>query len=166
MKLIETGKVVTTHGVKGEIRLEAWSDSLESLLTYKKFYLTDGKALPVEYTRVHRGCVNVKFEGIDSIDDALPLIHQVLCIDASETALPEGTFYVKDLIGCSVSDADTGETYGEITDVQPTGSNDVYHVHGETGRLYMIPAIKDVIISVDVASKTMRIRPLEGLMDL
>lgn len=166
MKLIETGKIVTTHGVKGEVRLEAWSDTPESLLTYKTFYLPDGTALPVEYSRVHRGCVSIKFRGIDSMDDTLTLMNRVLSIDVSETRLPKGVYYVKDLLGCRVVDADTEEIYGEIVDVQPTGSNDVYHVQSEDGRLHLIPAIRNVIVSVDIETKTMRIKPLEGLMEL
>ena len=78
--------------------------------------------------------------------------------------LEEGVYFIQDLIGLSVLDADSGEVYGELTDVLQTGANDVYEVTG-TERTILIPAIPDVIIETNLEAGTMRIRPLEGLLD-
>ena len=166
MELIETGKIVSTHGVFGEIRTEAWSDSLETLLGYGTFYFESGEPLVVERSRVHRGAVNLKFAGIDSIDDAMRIIGRVIYIDRAALNLPEGSYLVRDLLGMSVVNADNGEVYGHISHVQATGANDVYHISAPEGKLLLVPAIPDVVISVDVKGKLMEIRPLKGLFDV
>ena len=101
MTLLETGKIVTTHGVRGEVRAEAWSDSLEDLLDYPVFYTKDGRILEVERSRVHRGAVNLKFKGYDDIDSAMALIGAMLYIDKDAVSLPEGTYFVRDLQGAA-----------------------------------------------------------------
>ena len=166
MTLLETGKIVTTHGVRGEVRAEAWSDSLEDLLDYPVFYTKDGRVLEVERSRVHRGAVNLKFKGYDDIDSAMALIGAMLYIDKDAVSLPEGTYFVRDLLGMRVLDQKTGACYGEIVQVQPTGANDVYHIAAPDGKLLLVPAIPQVVQSVDVEQKTMTITPLEGLFDL
>ncbi|NLT57684.1 MAG: 16S rRNA processing protein RimM [Clostridiales bacterium] len=165
MKLIETGKIVTTHGVRGEVRAEVWGDGPEALLAVEAFYRADGSPLQVEYSRVHRGALNLKLAGYDDIDRAMALIGTVLYLDRESFELPEGTYFVRDLIGLLVLDRDTGETYGRIVQVQPTGANDVYHIEAEDGRLLLVPAIAQVVASVDLAAAEMRITPLKGLFD-
>ena len=166
MELIETGKIVSTHGVAGEVRAEAWADSLEALLAFDVFYFEDGQPLAVEGSRVHRGAVNIKLAGIDSIDEAMRLIGRVIYVDRASLHLPEGTYLVRDLLGMSAVDADTGEVYGRISQVQSTGANDVYHIETPDGRLLLVPAIPDVVISIELQKKLIKIRPLKGLFDV
>ena len=89
---------------------------------------------------------------------------QILYMHRDDVELEEGVYFIQDLIGLSVLDADSGEVYGELTDVLQTGANDVYEVTG-TERTILIPAIPDVIIETNLEAGTMRIRPLEGLLD-
>ena len=165
MTLLETGKIVTTHGVRGEVRAEAWSNALEDLLDYPVFYRADGSSLVVERSRVHRGAVNLKFKGYDDIDSAMTLIGTVLHIDKDAVSLPEGTYFIQDLLGMRVLDSDTGECYGVIVQVQPTGANDVYHISQPGKRDKLIPAIRQVVVETDVDGGIMKIRPLKGLFD-
>ena len=85
---------------------------------------------------------------------------EALCDDLE---LDEDTYFVADLIGLEVKDADTGAVYGKIVDVMQTGANDVYVIKGE--REYLVPAIADVVVSTDVDGGVMTIRPLDGLFD-
>ena len=78
--------------------------------------------------------------------------------------LDEDTYFIQDLIGLEVSDADSGKVYGKIADVMQTGANDVYVIKGDD-REYLVPAIADVVVSTDIDGGTMTIRPLEGLFD-
>lgn len=78
--------------------------------------------------------------------------------------LDDDTYFIQDLMGLEVRDADTAEVYGEITDVMQTGANDVYVIKGKD-REYLVPAIADVIVSTDVDGGVMTIRPLDGLFD-
>jgi len=78
--------------------------------------------------------------------------------------LDEDTYFIQDLIGIEVSDADSGFVYGKITDVMQTGANDVYVIQGKD-REYLVPAIPEVVITTDIDENTMTIRPLEGLFE-
>ena len=78
--------------------------------------------------------------------------------------LDDDTYFIQDLIGLEVRDADTSEVYGTITDVMQTGANDVYVING-MGREYLVPAIADVVVSTNIDDGVMSIRPLEGLFD-
>ncbi len=166
MNLLETGKIVTTHGVRGEVRAEAWSDSPEALLKFRVFYTASGRPLEVEHSRIHRGAINLKLRGYDDIDSAMALIGTVLYLDKDSVKLPEGTYFVNDLLGMRVVDAQSGQCYGELVEVQPTGANDVYHIKSPDGRILLAPAIPQVIKRVNVEAKEMTITPLEGLFDL
>ena len=165
MKLLEAGKIVTTHGVRGEIRLDAWCDTPDFLLSVKTFYLEDKTPLKVEFSRVHKDRLNVKFKGYNSIDEVQPLINKVLYINKAEKKLEKGVYYVTDLIGLEVVDCDSGENYGVIKDVYQTGANDVYEIL-KNDKLHYIPAIKDVIIDVDIENKKMAIKPIAGMFEI
>ena len=79
--------------------------------------------------------------------------------------LEEGEYFIQDLIGLEVVDADTGESYGKLSDVSQTGANDVYHISKPGEKEKYIPAIKQVVIETDVDGGVMKIRPLKGLFD-
>lgn len=165
MKMLEAGKIVTTHGVRGEVRLDAWCDSPDFLLSVKTFYLEDKTPIKVEFSRVHKGRLNIKIKGYDSIDEAQPLINKVLYINKAEKKLEKGVYYITDLIGLDVVDCESGENYGVIKDIYQTGANDVYEI-SKNDKLYYIPAIKDVIINVDIENKTMAIKPIAGMFEV
>lgn len=163
---LETGKIVGTHGVRGEMRVQPWCDSPEFLKKFKILYLDpDGvNTVKVISSRVHGNLVLLKVEGIESIEDAERLRGKTLFINREDVQLEEGRYFIDDLIGCNVSDADSGENLGIISDVSATGANDVWHINRD-GREYLIPAIPDVVVSVDIDAQAVVIRPLKGIFD-
>lgn len=162
MELLECGKIVSTHGVRGEIKINPWCDGPDFLCEFEELYLKDGRVLELERARVHKNCVIAKVAGIDSIESAMPYINAVVYLNKEDVELPDGTYFIVDLIGLSVVDYDTGRIYGKITDVMQTGANDVYTVTSEEGDT-LIPAISDVVMETDLEAGELRIRPLEGL---
>ena len=84
--------------------------------------------------------------------------------NAADAKLEEGDYFIQELIGLSVVDRDTGRVYGTLTDVSQTGANDVYHITDGEGQEWLIPAIPQVIQSVDLEGEKMIITPLEGLL--
>ncbi len=169
MDLIETGKIVNTHGIKGDIKAVLWTSDIESLLEVKELFI-DGKPYAVDAARLHGDNILFKLHGVDSPEVAEKFRNRIISVPRDIFSLDEGEYFISDLIGISVSDADSGKFYGEITDVLQPGANDVYELtekteDGKPVRRY-IPAIKDCIVSTDIKSKTMKIRPLEGLFDL
>ena len=164
-QLLETGKIVTLHALKGEVKVEPWCDSPELLAEFDELYL-DGRWVNVERARVQKRMVIMKLEGYDTPEEAAKLIGKVLYIDRDQLELDEGTYFIADLIGMKVVDADDPEkVYGTLTQVSETGANDVYHILFADGVIRYIPAIPQVVISTDVENKVMTIRPLEGLFE-
>ncbi len=165
-EFLECGKIVTTHGVRGELKVEPWCDTPDYLKHFKTLYLKGGTVpLTVKQVRVQKNMVLLKVQGIDTMDAANALRGQILFMRREEAPLDEGDYFIQDLIGLTVRDADTNQEYGKLTDVLQTGANDVYELTDQTGKEYLIPAIGEVVISVDLQRAEMLIRPLKGLFD-
>lgn len=163
---LECGKIVSTHGVMGEVKVQSWCDSPEELAQLKKVYFDEGKTpVRVKGSRIHKGMVLIKLEGVDNMDKAQLLRGKVLWADRNDLWLEEGQNFIQDLLEMKVIDADDGREYGILTDVTETGANNVYHITFPDGSVKLIPAIDEVVISADVDTGIMRIRPLKGLFD-
>jgi len=106
----------------------------------------------------------VAFKGVESIEHAESFRNTVLYIDRKDVKLPEGRYFITDLIGITVTDAESGAVLGEISDVSQTGANDVWHIKKD-GKEYLIPAIDEVIVEVDIDNQTAVIKPLKGIFD-
>ncbi len=162
---LEAGKIVSVHGIRGEVKIMPLCDSAELLCEFDRLFI--GKSLAeinIQRSRVHKNMVIAKLEGIDTPEQAEKLRNTLLFMHRDDLELDEDTFFIQDLIGMTVKDADTDFMYGKITDVMQTGANDVYVISG-TDREYLIPAIPEVIISTDIDNDLMLIHPLDGLFD-
>lgn len=163
---LEVGKIVAPSGLKGEVRVLPWTDSPAFLLSLHTLYFDGGKQpVRVEHARVQKNVVVMKLSGIDHIDQANEQRGRVLWFNREDAPLEKGTYFIQDLLGLSVVDADRPElVYGVLKEVSPTGANDVYHVEKE-GKTVLIPAIPQVVVETDIEAGIMRIRPLKGLFD-
>lgn len=163
---LETGKIVGTHGIKGEVRIEPWCDSPQFLSEFTTLYLDDGGKTFIEVkSRPHKNITLAKIKGVDTIEQAERLRGRIVYINRDEIELEEGVNFVQDLIGLEVIDADSGKTYGKITDVLRTGANDVYEITDGSGKKYLAPVIDDVIVRRDIDGGYVLIRPLKGIFD-
>lgn len=162
-KYLECGKIVSTHGVKGEVKVQHWCDEPEYLCGFDVLYMENGaKKLKVERARTHKDMVIIKLAGIDDMDSAAALRGKTLWLDRDD-APDDGSVFLQDLIGLEVKDADTGQSYGKLSDVIKTGANDVYEFTDDKGIKRLAPAIPEVVIKVDIDGGLMLIRPLRGL---
>ncbi len=163
-RYLEAGKIVGTHGVRGMVRIQPWCDSPEFFCTLKKVYLDkDGKdKLSVSKSSPHGNVVIAAIKGIDSIEEAEKYRNKVVYMDRRDAKLEEGQYFISDLLGCSVFDADSEKFLGTISDVSQTGANDVWHISREE-REYLIPCIEEVVVSVDIEEEKVVIRPLKGI---
>jgi 16S rRNA processing protein RimM len=163
---LECGKVVSTHGIVGEIKVQPWCDSAEDLASLTRLYLDGGKTpLRIDKGRVQKNMVLLKFDGFDTIEQAATLRGRILWLDRGDLPLKEGEHFVQDLLGAKVIDADTEKVYGTLTDITQTGANDVYHITFPDDRVFLIPAIEQVIVDIDAQLEIVKIRPLKGLFD-
>ena len=159
MEFIEAGKIVNTHSVYGEIKVQPWSDTEDFLCDFDVVYI-DGKPYEVERARVHKNCVLLKLSGINNINEAQTLRNKYICVDRDEVELDDGTYFIADLEGLTVIDKDN-TVLGKIHEVLTLPSNDVYVIRGENE--YMIPAVEEFIKGVDLESKTMFVSTIPGM---
>ena len=158
-KYLEAGKIVNTHGIKGEVKIEPWTDSADFLKSFKNLYI-DGTARRVESARPHNGFLIAKLEGVDDVNAAMVLKNKTVSIDRSEAKLPKGTFFLQDLIGASVID-ENGSELGKLTDVLEMPAHNVYVVTGE--REILIPAVPQFVLKTDADAGIVTVRLIEGM---
>ena len=162
---LEAGKIVSTHGVRGEVKVMPYCDSAELLCEFDRLFTGgDHREIIIERARAFKGMAIMKLEDINTADDAEKLRGTLLYMHRDDLELDDDTYFIADLIGMEVRDADSGFVYGKIADVMQTGANDVYVVRGG-GREYLVPAIADVVVSTDTDEDVITIRPLDGLFD-
>jgi 16S rRNA processing protein RimM len=166
LETVLIGKVVGVHALKGEVKVFPYGeiDWIEGESLYPVPEGTrpalDSSSLKVSSIRPHKGVVLVIFEAIDAVEEALPLVGLELYIDADR--LPElkpGEYYHQDLLDMEVL-TEAGQSIGRIIEVITTGANDVYQVTGPDGEM-LLPALKEVIINVDVDKKKMVVKLLD-----
>ncbi|MDE6538895.1 MAG: ribosome maturation factor RimM [Ruminococcus sp.] len=160
---LEAGKIVNTHGIKGEVKIMPYTDVPELLCEFDRLFLNKQEIF-IERSRVAKNMVIAKFEGVDTPEQAEKLRNKILYMHRDDLELDDDTYFIQDLIGIEVRDAETGVIYGKIVDVMQTGANDVYVITG-SDKEYLIPAIADVVVSTDIDNNVMTIKVLNGLFD-
>ena len=165
-KFLETGKIVGTHGINGMVRVQGWCDDCDFLKGFKYVYTDNNGENRLQITSVkpHGNVILMAFKGISTIEQAETLRNKVIFIDRKDVKLPEGRYFISDLIGCTVFDAETEKELGKISDVSQTGANDVWHI-SKDGKEYLVPAIDEVLISVDIDNEKVVIKPLKGIFE-
>lgn len=163
---LEIGKITSTHGIKGEMRVQPWCDSPEYMKKFKTLYLDKKGEKPISVSsRANGAMVIMKIQGVDTVEAAAEYRNKIVYMKRSDAKLPEGTWFIQELIDCTVVDADDEtKTYGTISDVSQTGANDVWHIK-QGDKEYLIPAIPHVVIDTDVVKGIIKIRPLKGIFD-
>lgn len=162
---LEIGKIVGTHGLKGEVRIEPWCNTPQFFAKFKTLYFDGGKTPVKLSSRPHKRIVLAKIDGFDSVEQADLLRGRVLWMNRDDAPLPDGEYYIQDLISCRVVDINIDREYGVITDVFKTGANDVYEITDDSGNKILVPVIPDVVKSVDVINGVVAIEPMRGMFN-
>ena len=155
---LEAGRIVGTHGVRGEVKVEPWADEPAFLLDFEEVQL-NGKLYAVEQSRVHKTQALLKLKGVDTVEDAALLRGKIVSINRDDAQLEDGAVFIADLIGLPVYDEAHNEL-GKITEVLTLPANDVYVVKG--AHEYMIPVVKEFVLTVDTTAGV-TIRLVEGM---
>ena len=158
-EFLDCGRIVNTHGVRGEVRIVPWADSPEFLCQFSTLYL-DGAPRRVLSSRVHKGSVIAKLDGVDRVEEAMLLRDKTVQIRRTDARLPEGTFFLADVIGLKVVD-ERGEVLGTLKEVLSPSVQRVYVVEGE--REVLIPAVPEFILETNIAGGYMKVRLIEGM---
>ena len=158
-QLLECGKIVNTHGIRGEVKIQPWADSPEVLCALPALYI-DGAPVALRSARVHKGNVIALLEGVSDVDQAMLLKNKVVWLNRDDLRLPEGTFFLADLIGLRVVDEE-GQELGIRNEVLSPSRQQVYVVKGD--RELMIPAVPQFILETNVAGGYIKVRLIEGM---
>ncbi len=164
---LELGQIVSTHGVRGEMRFNPWCDTPEFVKKFKTLYFDSKgeKAVKVVSARPHGNMVLLILENVETVEQARALKNTVLFMKRSDANLPSDVWFRQELFDCKVFDNETGKELGLISDVSETGANDVWHIKTAKGSEVLIPAVKSVVVSVDVAEGIVKINVLKGLFE-
>ena len=156
LQYLEAGEIVTTHGVRGEIKILPWVDTPDFLLDFKRICI-DHVAYTVESCRIQKNCNLLKLKGVDTMEAAQALRGKTVMIYRAD--VPDDVIFAAELIGISVYE--DGNELGKITDVLDYPGNKVYVVQGE--HQYMIPAVKQFVQSIDIDNNIMQVKTIEGM---
>lgn len=163
---IECAKIVNTHGCHGGLKLESWCNSPEELAELKRLYLKTGNTYSeskVLRASVYKQFVVATLDNINSMDEALALKGCTVYARREDFDLEAGEYFITDLTGLSVIDANNGKVYGTLVEVINRGASDIYVVNTPSGER-MVPVVPEFVDRVEI-EKGIFVTPIEGMLD-
>ena len=162
----EIGQIVNTFGVKGFVKVKPFTDDLERFEELESILVIKNKdmiEMKIEEVKYQKNMVLLKLEGIDDMTMAEKYKGCYIKIHRKDARkLPEGTYFIADLIGASVY-TEEGELLGKVDDIYNNKSSDIYVVKNELGKQILLPGIDEVIKHVDIENEKIIVHLLEGL---
>lgn len=165
-KYIECGKIINTHGCHGGLKLESWCNTPYELAGLKRVFIAENDDFiekKIKKASVFKQFVIAELQGITDMDTAMALKNTVLYACRDDFDLAEGEYFIADMIGLDVIDAQSGKHYGKVTDIVNRGASDIYVVDTENGER-MIPAVDEFIVKADV-NEGIFVNVIPGLLD-
>ena len=158
-QFIEAGRIVKTHGIAGEVKIEVWLDSPQFMKKCGALVI-DGEKKKILFAREHKGFLLAKLDGVEDVNAAMALKGKAAFIDRGDAKLPKGAYFLQDIIGAEVVD-EQGNTVGTLAEIMETPASRIYVVRGE--REHMIPAVPEFILSTDAESGVIKVHLIEGM---
>ena len=165
-KYIECGKIINTHGCRGGVKLESWCNTPEDLAALKHVFLLENgnyAKYKIKKASIFKQFVLMELTEIDDMDTAAMLKNKTVYASRKDFVLEDGEYFIADLIGIDVIDAQTQQVYGKLTDIINRGASDIYVVQTPNGER-MIPAVDEFIDRVDIKSG-IYVNTIPGLLD-
>lgn len=160
-KFIDGGKIINTHGVAGEVKLEVWLDSPQFLKRFKRIFI-DGKPVNILSSRVQKDFLLAKLEGVDDVNAAMALKGKEFTVFRDDITLPKGSYFLQDIIGAKIVD-EGGNLFGILKEIIETPASKIYVVSGSDGAEHLIPAVDEFILSTDVKGGIITAHIIEGM---
>ena len=165
-KYIECGKIINTHGCHGGVKIEPWCNTPYDFADLRRVYLlNNGNYVEKKLKKasVFKQFVVAEIEGITDMNTAMAMKNTVLYAAREDFTLEDGEYFIADIIGIDVIDAESGKVYGKLTDIINRGASDIYVVQTESGER-MIPAVDEFIVKTDI-NKGVFVKVIPGLLD-
>ena len=165
-KYLELGQIVNVKGLKGEVKVNSFTDDNTKFERISKVFVKQKETMKeyeIEKVGYNKNQVIIKFKNINSIEEAETLRNSYILVDREIFgSLPEGVYYIADLIGLDVY-TENGEYLGKVEDIYNTGSNDIYVVKDDLGKQKILPGIDEVIKNIDLDQGKIIVNLIEGL---
>ena len=164
-EFLEIGKIINTHGVRGEVKIDPWCDSPEDFCELTRVYLADKTEFSVGNPRIINGnFILCSLSGIKTVEDAVKYKNKVLFVRREDLNIPEDAVLICDILGLPVIDKNTGKVYGKLTDVLQYTCQEVYEVTCENGEKVLIPNVPAFIAERDTENGIF-ITPIDGFFE-
>ena len=168
-KFISVGKILNFHGIQGEAKVGFSKNQADFFLSLNEVFVkiqNEYKPLKITRSRLNKNFAVVKFDGINSINDLLPLKGLLLFTDENTIRenLEEDEFLIDELVGLEVADSD-GKNLGFIVGVSNNGATDLLSVKTKSKKISLVPFVKAIVTDVDLKGKKVTINNLEGLLE-
>jgi len=164
-RYLEAGQIVNTHGVTGEVKVQSWCDAPEVLTDFNTLYDEAKQPVHVKRAYVHKGCVIMRLEGVDTCEAAEALRGTVLYLDREDIDLPEDLVFVQDMLGLPVYDRRTEAAIGKLKEVLANPAHDMYIIAREGKPDALIPACAPFLVEVDLEGGRIVVETIEGLVE-
>ena len=164
-QFLEASKIVNTHGVTGEIKVQPWCDSPEVLTDFDTLYLSPTEPKKKKKAYVHKNCVVMRLTGVDTCEAAEALKNRILYLNRDDVELPEDLVFIQDILGLTVFDTRTGETIGTLRDVNQGAGHDLYIIRRDGKPDALIPACKPFLKNIDLEKGIITVETIEGLIE-
>lgn len=162
----EVGKIVGIRGLRGEIKVQSWCDSLQVFCDIKNFYWDYGiDKIDIEYVKAHKSIVLMKINNVNTPEDAISLVNNIIYSLKDDIPKNNNSYFIEEIKGLNVVDSKDGHSYGILSDVLKVSSNDIYKVVSPNGNEYLIPAISDIISEININKKKILVNYVEGLFN-
>ena len=162
--LLEIGKIVNTHGIRGEVKIQPWCDEPE-LFDELEYLFIEGEKYNIVRNRFHKTCQIVQLENVNHIDDAERFKNKIVYINRDALELPEGRYYIADIEGLTVKEQN-GRILGVVDEIIKTGSNDVYSLKDTFNKKpVLIPVIEGVVLETNIDGGYIVVKLPKGLID-
>ena len=164
---LEAGQIINTHGVRGEIKIDAWCDTPQILAGLKTVYYKDASdayvALPFSRAYVHKHFVIAHPTGFSTFEEAVQLKNKVIYAARQDIPLAPGAHFVADLIGLPVLDLRTEVCYGTLQDVTNRGATDLYEIKTASGAIVYVPVVDEFVAKI--TDEAIYLTPIPGMFD-
>ena len=158
-------KIVSTHGVRGEMKALPLCDGAAFLAKFKRLFTSaDGAGeTRVLGVRAQGNVILLRLDGVTDMDAARAQVGRTYYLAKADAKLPRGRYFIDDLLGCDVVDADTDRVYGQLTNVDRPAAQDIYTVTDGAGEEHMLPAVLEFVKKIDIDARKIFVTPIEGM---
>lgn len=171
-KYLECGKAVSTHGVRGTLRLESYCDEPEVLAKLRRLYIKtpsgDYECMKVRAASIQKSMVLCTFEAITTLEDAIRYKGTMFYADRDDLKISDDAVFIADILGLDVIDNKSGEKYGTLAEVITPGGRDVYIINDVKGGTFMVPAVPEFVKNIELEGECagIYVELIEGMREV